>query len=78
MNYIKLEDVQKILDKYTFHSWIFRDEILSLQSISPESMIEEMIEEIKIVDEDWEENTDKIVRSVLIKCLQELLQRFKS
>ena len=46
MTYIKLEDVQKILDKYTFHSWIFRDEILSLPSINPEAMIEEMIEEI--------------------------------
>ena len=43
MAYIKLEDVQKILDKYTFYSWILREKINSLPSIDPQEMIKEMI-----------------------------------
>ena len=56
MAYIKLEDVQKILDKYTFYSWILRDEINSLPSIDFEEMILEKIEELNKIKID---NYDK-------------------
>ncbi len=69
--YVSIEDVQKILDKYTFHSWIFRDEILSLPSINPESMIEEMIEK---ENSDWK----SIYNEKELILLFAILQRFKS
>ena len=77
MTYIKLEDVQKILDKYTFHSWIFRDEILSLPTISPESIIEEMIEKVLKSDDPYELELPDY-RNNPTASLQELLQKFKS
>lgn len=75
--YVSIEDVQKILDKYTFHSWIFRDEILSIQSINPESMIEEMIEKVLKSDDPYELELPDY-RNNPTASLQELLQRFKS
>ena len=83
MTYIKLEDVQKILDtdenKYIYWETAIIEiekQINSLPSINPESIIEEMIEENR--DEvymEWKENTRTEIEYEL---LQELLQKFKS
>ena len=46
MTYIKLEDVQKIIEKYSYAVVIdlwMRKEINSLPSIDPQEMIKEMI-----------------------------------
>ena len=64
MAYIKLEDVQKILDKYTFYSWILRDEINSLPSIDFEEMIQQVQNEYWI----WNKKID---------VLQELLNKLQ-
>mgnify|MGYP003514851686 FL=1 len=71
MTYIKLEDVQKILhqmDGTPLSISQATDDINSLQSISPESMIEEMIDNLWV--RDYEDQSENI--------LKELLQRFKS
>ena len=83
MTYIKLEDVQKILDtdenKYIYWETAIIEiekQINSLPSINPDEMIEEMIEENR--DEvymEWKENTRTEIEYEL---LQELLQKFKS
>ena len=52
--YVSIEDVQKILDKYTFHSWIFRDEILSLPSIDFEVMPNETVALTNYLNANWE------------------------
>lgn len=66
-----------------------KDEILKLPQIDIEDLrkgflkeveeeIEGMIENVKIIDEEWDDNISEIVRRAVVWTLQELLQKFKS
>ena len=69
--YIKLEDVQNILhqmDGTPLSISQATDDINSLPSINPESIIEEMIDNLWV--RDYEDQSENI--------LKELLQKFKS
>lgn len=80
MTYIKKEDVQKITTRLLNPcKKIVQDEINSLPSIDPESMIKEMINELAC-SYDWEINSKiwKIAIDSHIQILKELLQKFKS
>lgn len=81
--YIKLEDVQKILDtnenKYIYWETAIIEiekQINSIPSINPEEMIEEMIEELTIEFPRWK--LWYFTSQCIIEKFKELLQRFKS
>ena len=73
--YIKLSDVQKIISDYKYHNirtiTQVQTKINSLPTISPESMIEEMIEK---ENSDWK----SIYNEKELILLFAILQRFKS
>ena len=74
MTYIKLEDVMKILHQMDWTPLSISqatDDINSLPSINPESMIEEMIEK---ENSDWK----SIYNEKELILLFEILQKFKS
>ena len=72
--YIKLEDVQKIFNKYNISpgNGIIK-KINSLQSIDPQAMIQEMIEENR--DEVYMEWKETTITKIEYELLQELLNK---
>ena len=80
MTYIKLEDVQKILENtkqsYADNHWVVRtlnNDINSLPSIDPQEMIKEMIEENR--DEVYMEWKETTITKIEYELLQELLNK---
>ena len=73
--YVSIEDVQKIISDYKYHNirtiTQVQTKINSLPTISPESMIEEMIEK---ENSDWK----SIYNEKELILLFAILQRFKS
>lgn len=74
MTYIKLEDVQKILSKYSCDIRWAENEINSLPSINPEEMIKTMVDEKLNMMQD----NPYFHPEMWIDFLEELLQKFKS
>ncbi len=61
---------------WVIRTWI--ESINRLPQIDIVSEIEKMIENAKIIDEEWDDNISEIVRRAVVWTLQELLQKFKS
>lgn len=77
MTYIKLEDVQEIIEKYSYAVVIdlwMRKEINSLPSIDPQQMIQEMIDDCWNLSDSFNE---KMVWTTREKLLQELLNKLQ-
>lgn len=78
---IELDEALKIwlqfINQYeTFRVAEFTRKINSLPQIDIVSEIEKMIENAKIIDEEWDDNISEIVRRAVVLTLQELLQKF--